>query len=168
MPYTDHFQLADGLITHLSPLVQNIPAGTLQTQYAGFAAVSCVAVYELAAKEIFHEFSTKKHSVFGTFAWSYFERMNARLKIDDLKGLHIKRFGDKYLKRFVRKLEACEVANLQQRQVSVKSSYDNLILWRHQFAHEGVVPNTATYSDVVKSYEAGKSVIHCLADTMHR
>ena len=50
----------------------------------------------------------------------------------------------------------------------IRSAYGNLITWRNDFAHEGRVNSTATYAEVVQSYEDGKEVIRCLAETMHR
>jgi len=39
-------------------------------------------------------------------------------------------------------------------------------LWRHDFAHAGRTATSATYEEAVQSYQDGKVVIDCLAQTM--
>ena len=77
-------------------------------------------------------------------------------------------FGEKYVKRFVAKLEAAEKLSLRNARLSILTSYGNIITWRHQFAHEGQIPSTVTYAEIVQSYNAGKEVIKCLAESMQR
>jgi hypothetical protein len=75
MAYTDHFQLADDLITHLDGVMSGISDPFISSRYVGFVSVVAVTVYELAIKEIFLDFSRRKHKVFGTFADAYFEAL---------------------------------------------------------------------------------------------
>lgn len=48
------------------------------------------------------------------------------------------------------------------------AAYGNIILWRNQFAHEGIIPATPTYEEVKKAYHLGKNIIDCLALAMRR
>lgn len=166
--YTDHFRLADDLLSHLIEVVDSLDDPFITSRYVGFAAVSATTVYELAVKDIFIEFCEKKHRVFGHFASSYFGRLNGRIGTRELRRTHVPRFGDRYVTRYTREVQQAEKQLLRSRGVSVRSSYDNIIQWRHSFAHQGQVPGTATFSDVVSSYQAGKEIIHCLARTMVR
>lgn len=168
MAYVDHFRLADDMIVHLDTVIGGIADPFIESRYVGFVAVTSVTVYELAIKEIFIEFSRNKHKVLGTFAQSHFDRINGRIKTKTLRDEYIIRFGDKYVKRFKTKLEKAERDYLRNHSTSVLSSYANIITWRNEFAHGGVVPSTVTYGEITKSYRAGKEVIHCLAETMHR
>ena len=52
MPYLDHFQHADDVVTHLNSVVPTIPDPLLRAKYVGFVSVAAVTVYELAIKEI--------------------------------------------------------------------------------------------------------------------
>lgn len=167
MAYTAHFVAADGIVAHLNTFVPGL-APALRSQYAGFAAVSALTVYELAVKEIFIEFATKKHNVFGHFTSEHFDRINGRIGLKSLKDEHLPRFGDKYVKKFSKLLEAEEKIGLAAAQGSIKSSYGNLVTWRHGFAHGGVLPANATFAEVTRSYELGKRVIACLATAMNR
>lgn len=168
MTYTSNFKHADDIVAHLNTVVPALTDPLLQAKYVGLVAIAGVTVYELAIKEIFVTFGSKKHNVFGTFAESHFWRINGRIKLEELKDNHVAAFGSKYVKRFKRKLEDRTNSYLSAHRRNIRSSYGNLITWRHDFAHKGTFSTTATYSEAVQSYEDGKEVIHCLAETMQR
>ena len=48
------------------------------------------------------------------------------------------------------------------------SSYNNVVLWRNDFVHAARLPTTATFNEVMRSYEDGKEVIRCLNLAMDR
>lgn len=166
MTYLTHFQLADDVITHLDSVVGSIADPFIQSRYIGFVAIASATVYELAIKDIFCGFSEKKHKVLGSFVNSYFERINGRIKTRIIKQDYIPRFGDKYLKKFKRNIDKKEKEYLRNQGVSILSSYNNVIEWRNQFAHEGQIPSTVTYAEITKAYKTGKAVIECLAESM--
>lgn len=168
MAYSNHFRLADDVITHLDTFVSSIPDPYIQSKYVGFVATVSVTVYELAIKDIFIDFAEKKHKVLGAFTRQYFDRINGRIRTSDLKNEYMNRFGEKYVKRFNKRIAVLEKDYLQKHGISVLSSYGNIITWRNEFAHGGQLPSTVTYSEITKAYEAGKQVIHCLAGTMQR
>jgi hypothetical protein len=168
MAYTDHFRLADDVITHLDTVIGGITDPFLASQYVGFVAVASVTVYELAIKEIFISFGQKKHKVLGDFTRTYFDRINGRIKTKTITEEYVNCFGNKYVQRFKKKLSETENNGLRNLGISILSSYANVITWRNQYAHEGQIPSTATYSEMKKSYNAGKEVIRCLAETMRR
>jgi len=168
MAYEDHFSLADDVIKHLETFVPKIEDPFLKSRYTGFVAISGATVYELAIKEIFISFAQRKHDVFGSFVSSHFERLNGRIKYCALKGEHIPRFGEKYVKKFEKNIQETQKQVLQNERIDILTAYNNLIQWRHQFVHNGKTPETATYEEVIQSYGVGKRVIHCLAKSMVR
>lgn len=168
MAYYDHFRLADDMIAHLDTVIQSINDPFIASRYVGFISVSAVTVYELAIKDIFCEFSTKKHKVFGNFTQNYFDRLNGRIKTNELTDNHLKRFGEKYIKRFKALIKKADEKSVRNDRTSILSCYNNVIQWRHDFAHKGIVPSNATYEEATKSYKIGKKVITCLAETMRR
>lgn len=169
MPYVNHFKHADDVVNHLNSVVPTLSDPLLQAKYVGFVAVAAVTVYELAIKNVFIEFGTKKHRVLGTFTESYFKRINGRIRVKVIKDDYIRRFGERYKRRFEKNLEKITKDYLQTNKRDIQSSYENLITWRNDFAHEGkIISTTATYSEVVQSYEDGKEIIRCLAETMIR
>lgn len=168
MPYVDHFKLADDIIDHLDTVVPAIGDPFVSSRYVGMVAISAVTVYELCIKDIFRDFGTKKHKVFGKFTESSFRRINGRIKLETLKKDYIRRFGGHYESRFKSKLKRLEAEVLRAEKVSVSASYGNVIQWRNSFAHEGRIPSTVTYAEAVAAYRTGKHVVHCLAETMRR
>jgi hypothetical protein len=166
MSYVDRYSSADQTIGHLASIVGTVDVA-LRAQYVGFAAVCAITVYELALKDVFYDFASKKHLGYGHFVERYFRRVNGNIAIRAIKDEYLPRFGEKYSKRFDSLLSGEEARSLLV-QVSVKSSYGNLITWRNEFAHEGRVPTNATFQEVQRSYERGKVVIECLARALTR
>jgi hypothetical protein len=166
--YSDHFKLTDDLIAHIDSSLVTINDAFIASRYTGFVSVSAVTVFELAIKDIFRDFANAKHKVLGNFTAAYFERINGRIKIQVIKDDYAARYGDKYALRFDKVLNAREREVLDQQGVSMKAAYSNLIVWRNEFAHEGRVPQNATYTEVKRAYSLGKDVIGCLAKTMKR
>jgi hypothetical protein len=166
MPYTSRFTATDGLIVHLQTIVGSITDAAIKSNYAGFLSVSAVTVFELAIKDIFIEFGSKKHLVFGDFVENHFSKINGRIKLDDLKNQHIKCFGDKYCKKFEKLLDKKEKITFSTARKSIKSDYQNLILCRHKYVHEGTP--TLSFEEVIDFYSYGKEVIHSLNDAMKR
>lgn len=168
MTYTDNFKLTDDVIRHLDTVIGGISDPFLSSRYVGFVAVASVTVYELAIKEIFIDFGQRKHKILGEFTRRNFDRINGRIKTSIIKDEYVICFGDKYVQRFKQKLDEAEKNGLRRQGISILTCYGNVITWRNQFAHEGQVPSTVTYDEIKKSYEAGKEVIRCLAETMQR
>lgn len=168
MPYIANFQHADDIVNHLNSIIPNLNDPLLSAKYMGFVAVASVTVYEVAVKEIFIDFAQNKHRVLGTFTENYFNRINGKVGIDVIRKEYIKKFGQKYLDKFDKKLNSTTIVRLNSHGRDIKNSYTNLITWRNDFAHAGRINTTSTYTEVVQAYEDGKEVIRCLAETMVR
>ena len=168
MSFEERFIAADEYLNHVDSIITAMPDDFIRSRYLGFLAISAVTAYELAFKDIVFRFSDKKHRALGDLARSRFERLNGQIKINDIRKRHIVSFGQKYCDRFDRELDLAEGAALAARAGSVKSSYGNLITWRHNFVHQGVWPNTATYRDLRIAYDHGKELIRCVDRAMRR
>ena len=166
MAYTDRFVSTDLLILNLKPLITQIRDPQILANFAGFLCVSAVTVYELAIKDIFCDFAEKKNKVFGTFTKHHFSRINGRIKIDAITDDYAKTFGDKYKKNFKNFLAKKEESIMQTDRISIKSRYNNLILNRHSFVHNGAL--TFSINEAMDSYISGKEVIHILNKAMKR
>ena len=163
-----HFVDADLYVNHLSSNLSVVSDPFIASRHVGFVAVSAVTVYEIAMKQIFIEFGVKKHAVLGNFTRARFDRINGRIAYKTIWDEHIRMFGDKYVVRFKKKMKVTEDDALVTRGKSVVTSYGNIVTWRNTFAHEGLVPQNVTLSEVVSSYQEGKHVIRCLASSMVR
>lgn len=166
MPYSNRFVATDNLIAHLNPIINTVTDTAIKANYAGFISVSAVTVYELAIKDIFIEFATKKNKVFGDFVDIHFARINGNIKLDNLKNVHVKHFGNKYLVKFNANLVKNEKIVFSTTQKEMRSSYSNLILCRHDYVHKG--SPTLSFEEVLDNYEIGKYVIQSLYDAMKR
>ena len=170
MSYSNCFQHADDVVSHLDGFVPNLAVSSplLSIKYVGFVAIAGVTVYELAIREIFSEFARRKHKTFGSFVDTHFSRINGRIKLQTIRDEHVARFGERYRRRFERRIERRSREYLVLNRRDIKSAYGNLITWRNQFAHEGQLNVTVTYAETVQAYEDGKNVVHCLAECMTR
>ncbi len=166
MPYTDHFRLADDYISHLDKVMDTIGDPFIKSRYSGFLAISAVTVYELALKNVFIDFANQTHHMLGVFTANFFDRINGRIRVREIKEKYIQNFGDKYLRSFADGINRCEEEILRNEGSSIISCYENIITWRNSFAHEGRLPDTCTYEEVKRAYACGKHVLHCLDGAM--
>ena len=165
MGYSDFYNSTDELIKHLQPLISSFDE-SIKTKYAGFLAVTAVTVYELAIKDVFIAFASKKNYVFGNYVEHNFQRINGRIKIADLNS-YTKQFGEKYLDKFKLIIDKEDKKIVDQKKgYDLKNSYNNLLQCRHDFVHKN--HTQLTFDDVVKYYFIGKIVIDCLYKTMKR
>ena len=163
--YKVHFKHADEVVDHLVSVIDKLDDPILMIKYGGFVCVAGVTVYELAIRNIFINFSSRKHREFGNYVTTYYRRQTGRIMINDLIGFHLNRFGDKYRNRFKEHIESENNLFEKSERREFKESYDNIIKWRHNFSHSGEYP-PATFSDVIQAYEDGKEVIRCLDECM--
>lgn len=162
------FKHADDVIAHLAALMPQLTDPLLEPKYVGFAAVAAVTVYEVAIKETFYEFASRKHQILEVFTKAHFDRLNGRIKVNLITDEYLPRFGSKYVLRFKKDFDTTCVSYLSQNHRDIKSSYANIITWRNEFAHQGGINRTVTFSEVVTAYEDGKEVIYCLGRALQR
>lgn len=168
MSIEDHFRSADAYIRYTDNVVGSIDDPFIKQQYVGFVAITAVTAYELAIKEIFVGFAARKHKVFGTVVENIYDRLNGHINLKELSDRHIKRFGDKYERRFRKKLQGKEDLCLKRDGRSIKASYGNLLTWRHAFVHEGRMPSNGNYVEACTAYRDGKQVVVALSESMVR
>lgn len=168
MSYIDKFKIVDDYLVHLDQMMGTIGDPFIQSRYLGFVLISAVTGYELAIKDIFYDFSDRKHKVLGNVVRGRFERLNGKIKYQSLKDEHVKSFGQKYSDKLKSLISAKEVELLNRDRISMLSSYNNVISWRHTFIHSGKAPTTTNYNEIKAAYIAGKEVIHCVDRAMQR
>lgn len=164
MTYTSHFHLIDDVSAHLDGVVATVDAFT-KSRYVGFYAISATAVIELSVKTIITDFAVANNSILGCYISEKYRKLNAKVSLGDLEQ-HLAPFGDSYRSRFKELLGRVEDIGLRRYRSSVKSTYGNLLSCRHQFSHEGKVPNNSTYEEVKKGFAASKAVLYCLSESL--
>lgn len=167
MAYQNRFNTVDLLITQLTPLSSQPGVDPLVlSSMAGLMAVEAVTAYELAIKDIFEDFSNRKHKVFGCFVKTTYSRLNGRIQYKEIKDNLVKSYGDKYLQRFVSKIASKSQYILATEHVDLIQTYNSLILSRHSFVHSGNL--TMTLTESIRYYNIGKQLIMVLDETMKR
>lgn len=166
MPYQKHYKLVDDVTSHFDAVTATIDGFTL-SRYVGFFAVASAAVIESAYKDIVLDFAERTHPTFSSYFASRHEQVNGRVKISQINEDCLKRFGGAFHKRFNSLLTRVDRYYIKQKGFSIVSSYGSLITCRHEFAHQGSIPETASYNDIKNGYEAGKVVLSCLAKALN-
>ena len=167
MAYQNRFNHVDLLISQLVPLASQPGIDPLVlSSMAGIVAVEAVTAYELAIKDIFEDFSKRKHRVFGCFVKTTYCHLNGRIKYQEIKDNMVKSYGDKYLRRFVSKKEAKTLDVMATEHADLVQTYDTLVLGRHTFVHSGKL--TMTLAEAIRYYTIGKQLIEVLNETMKR
>lgn len=162
------YHLAEDTINHLDQIFLKEKDSFIKSRYVGLISVAAVTVYELKIKEIFINFSTRKNKVLGDFVRKHFERINGRVSYQSIKDEYVIRFGERYSKRFKKRIKLKEDSILKSDGKSIITAYNNVVTWRNQFAHEGKLPNQVTFEEVKDSYYLGKNIIIELQETMKR
>jgi hypothetical protein len=165
---TPDFIQSDAILGHLDGLIVAVDDDFIKSRYTGFVAVTAVTAFENNIRSKMVDFCTRKHKVFGAFSEALFDKTNARIKLDHLRNEYLHRFGDRYLIRFKKKLNDVDTACLQAGLGSVKHSYTNIVQWRHDFVHDGALPNYAGYDEARAAYELGKKVIEAFFESLNR
>jgi hypothetical protein len=162
------FTQADFILGHLDGLIDNVVDDFLKSRYTGFVSVVAVTAFETNIRAKLISFCSAKHKVFGAFSEATFEKTNARIRLDNLRKDCLSRFGQKYLKRFNRNLDNAETQALADGLGSLKGSYHNIVQWRHDFVHDGIIPAYAGYVEARTAYENGKRVVQIFFDSLNR
>jgi hypothetical protein len=168
MPITLHFEHADAIVADLTAVASQASNPLVSVRCAGFVSVAAVCVYEMAIKEIFMSFANRKHPVLGSITRETFDRINGRVSYREIKEKYVPLFGDKYSKKFSNTIRRQSNEFLRLNRRDIISSYNNIVTWRNDFVHAARIPTTATFAEVVRSYEDGKEVIRCLNASMNR
>lgn len=166
MPYDKHYKLVDDVTHHFDEVTKSIDA-FIESRYVGFFAVASISVIELTYKEIIIDFATKAHPAFGSFFAAHYERLNARVKLKHIND-DLKRLGGPFHARFNKLLDRVSTHQIRRNSFSVKDAYASLITCRHDFSHQGSIPENVSYNDVKNGYRAGKVILACLAKALSK
>jgi hypothetical protein len=137
----------------------------LRNEIAGMFAVTIAASYEGIVKETLVEYAGKFHTKYQAHIEKDFERLNARISINDLKS-YSRRFGltewtghgaKKNSTTFHKLLAEKKLVVERRFRTDLEKSYENIFDWRNSYAHER--STTATFSDVYEAHRVAQYVI---------
>lgn len=138
---------------------------SLSNELAGMFAVTVVATYESIVKETLISYAGQFHSKYKDHVINDFDRLNAKISIDDLRA-YSRRFGlNEWSGHKVKKNSTTFHKILHEKKIIVErrfrsdliSNYNNLFVWRNAYAHERAT--SATFKDVYESHRVAQYVI---------
>jgi len=164
--YKEHLEWARKLTTDVLGFAPPPSPATdsFRADLAGLLCTAYIAALECCIKAIFTSFSREIHAVLGNVAEYHFERLSSKIHIDTIRKVYAGQFGEFYRLKFQELLDNKESEFLTRSGRSLREAYNNLLTWRHAFAHEG--KKLATLDDVVSVLSLCEMVIYTLDDCM--
>lgn len=162
MPRADldvHFSKIDELIEEIDGIVP--PSSYREIQFrsdlAGLLVVAMAATYETCVKEILFEHANRHHINFGNFASRNYAKLNSRVQIRDLEK-YCKLFDPNLCIKFKAILSDKKMAILDRVGRNIETSYEQILTWRHDFAHARI--RTTTIEEAASTHKFGKRIIY--------
>jgi hypothetical protein len=137
----------------------------LGNEFAGMFSVTIAATYEGIVKETMISYAAKFHDKYKDHIKKEYDRINSKISIHDLKSYSV-RFGlteytgigvKKNQTIFHKKLDEIKIIVERRFRKDLITSYENLFIWRHSYAHERSC--TATLRDVYEAHRVAQYVI---------
>ena len=131
-----------------------------RAELSGFLVVSLAAGYENAVKSIMVSHASQKHPDFENFAARNFEKLSSKVRINDLKR-YSRLFGDEVEANFKLLLNSRRIRISKATGFNIESRYEQILNWRHEYAHAGVKNTTITEAREFHRYAL--HVVECFA-----
>ncbi|WP_224543260.1 HEPN domain-containing protein [Mesorhizobium sp. CA16] len=163
-----HFSKIDDLISEINGLVPVDSAYRtvrFRADLAGLLVVAMAATYETCVKEILYEFANRHHTAFGGYARRSYNKINSRVAVKDLKK-YCDIFDPDIRTRFNSRLSLKKQAILARTGKNIEASYEQILDWRHEFAHAG--NRNTTIEEATKTHRLAKRVMYVFDDAFHR
>lgn len=146
-------------------IVRFVPQDTAVLQFrsdlAGLLVVAMAASYENCVKEILISRCSSFHESFGTFATNLYSKLNSRITVKDL-GDYAKLFGVGKRDHFKDSLKIKRAAILGRTGKDISERYQQILDWRHQYAHAG--QQNTTVEEAFAAHTFAKRVIYVFAE----
>jgi hypothetical protein len=124
---------------------------------AGLLVVAMAATYENCVKEILVSYASNHNPKFGAFAQRNYVKLNSRIRVSDLKG-YCELFDPEVCAKFKLSLSNKKKKILEKTNVNIETSYEQILNWRHDFAHAGV--RNTTIEEASRTHLFGKRIIY--------
>ncbi|WP_413371548.1 HEPN domain-containing protein [Brevundimonas phoenicis] len=156
-------QRIDELIAEITKFVpaDDISAGTFRADLAGLLVVSIAATYESCVKNVLVSYAHKQHVVFGNYTTARYARLSSKVSIRDLHS-YANTFDSTVGRKFKSKLLSRKTAINAKLGKDIEKSYEQLLDWRHAFAHAG--SRNTTIEEAASTHKLAKRVIYCFGE----
>ena len=157
-----HLNRVDSIVTKINNFVPENKIGTTEfrADLAGLLVVAMVASYESCVKEVLWQYASTKHSDFATFTNNNFDKLNSKIAINDLHK-YAKLFNNAINENFKKILNERKEQILKDSKKDIKCEYQQILKWRHDFAHAG--KHNTTINEAITFHNHGKEVLFCFA-----
>jgi hypothetical protein len=160
----DLLEPIERLYDEISRFVPNdTPRLQFRSDLSGLLLVSMAASYENCVKEALISYCGSHHAVFGTFASNQYAKLNSRINLKDLID-YTKLFGAERHEAYKQRLSARRQSILQRTGRDICERYEQLLRWRHQYAHAG--QQNTTIEEAFAAHTFAKRVILTFAETL--
>jgi len=162
-----NFSRIDDLIAEINGLVPSSSYRAVQfrADLAGLLVVAMAATYETCVKEILFEYANRKHIDFGGFALRNYEKLNSKISIKDLRR-YCELFDPTICKRFKERVTDKKKRILGRVGKNIELSYEQILAWRHEFAHAGI--RQTTIEEAAATHRIAKRILYLFDDAFNR
>lgn len=134
----EHFSTVHRIVAEADRFVptKNRGVAEFRAEIGGLLTVVVASCFENAVKSILIDYSSRHHFHFGSFIERSYSKLNSRVSINDLNkycGLA----GISVQADFKARLTARKRRYLKFSHVEIAKSYEQILAWRHSYAHSG-------------------------------
>lgn len=158
-----HFGRIDSMISEITKFVPSdaIGAGEFRADLAGLLVVTMAATYESCVKETLVNYAHRHHIAFGNYAANNYAKLNSRVSPKDLFG-YTKMFDNAINVRFKDVFRKRKTEILTRTGRDIEKSYEQVLSWRHDFAHAGL--RNTTVEEAATTHKFAKRVLYCFEE----
>jgi len=156
----ERFRKIDVLISEINnsvPPNSSYSVVEMRADLAGLLVVAMAATYETCVKEILCSHANAKHAAFGSFATRHFERLNSRIRVNNLIE-YCELFDPSMKQKFKTLLTSRKKVISERTGKNIESSYNQILDWRHGFAHAW--NRNTTIEEAAETHKVGKRVLY--------
>lgn len=157
-----HLGRIDSLFTEINT---HIPEGSrgvsvLRADIAGMYVVTIAAMYENCVKDVMVTYASRHHEKFEYFANKTYSKLSSRVRIKDLN-TYCKSFSSEVHEKFKSELKSRKDRIRQYTGKNIETAFDQLLDWRHDFAHAGL--RNTTIEEALATHKLARHVIFSFA-----
>jgi len=125
---------------------------------SGLFVVYIAANYENCVKDSINSYAGRYHVRFGEYTFRNYGKLNSRIAVNDLTK-YASNFGPDVERRFKDSLRVANDKELAKSGFSLKKRYEQLLAWRHDYAHAGI--KNTTVEEAFEFHSLAKDVLYC-------
>jgi hypothetical protein len=152
----------ESLAAEIEQFVPNDPKSVqFRADLAGLLVVAIASSYETCVKETLTAYAGRHHSQFAIFTQNHFEKLNSKVAVSDLYK-YASTFDNAVHFEFGQLIKRRKGAIYKRIGKDFVASYNQILKWRHDFAHAGI--RNTTVEEALATHRLAKRVLYCFDD----